>query len=286
MQPIRDLAIVLRSTQYEERHRVVTALTQQYGQVTALARNCIQSRRFGGTLAPFAASEWIFTFRPGTELCHLTEAHIREPFENLCKNFERLSLASALSELMLRLSPRHEACPDLFRLHSNALSTLATLDPLTSPGIEIPLLNAYLAKLLQWSGNQPRLQSCLTCKAPLETFLLETQLSCIIADAGWICPDCRHQGTRHIRDREGQSFEYASMRTTALTLWNFRLSLQTPIRQIPAQIQGSLEEHKSLFKFLEALFIYHIPGFDKKPLKSLRFLDLESNVQPEATNPL
>src|SRR6187551_429479 len=96
----RDLAIVLRSIPYEERHRIVTALTEQHGQVTGLARNAIQSRRFGGCLEAFAASEWQFVIKPGAELVRIEQAQIRRSFDGLRKDFERLSMASVFGEIM------------------------------------------------------------------------------------------------------------------------------------------------------------------------------------------
>jgi hypothetical protein len=61
-------------------------------------------------------------------------------------------------------------------------------------------------------------------------------------------------------------------------LIDFLMSLVSPIRQIPAHASASLEDHKYLFKFIEALLVYHIPGFDRTPMKGLRFLGLESNL--------
>jgi len=280
MHPIRDLAIVLRSVPYEERHRVVTALTEHHGQISALARNSIQSRRFGGTLELFAASEWMLTLKPGAELYHLSEAQIREPFEGLRKDFESLSLASVLSELMIKLAPQNEQCSEYFKLHSNAL---LTLNNSTGTSVEIILLNAYLAKLLQLSGSQPQLQACLECETSLNEVDPHKDLSCIVADAGWICSQCRHQETRHIREREGRTLQHSMIRLTPLIIQDFQLSLRIPIRQISSQAKASQKEHRDLFKFLEALFVFHIPGFDKKPLKSLRFLDLESSTTHRAT---
>src|SRR5476649_2404312 len=88
----RDTAIILRTVLYEERHRIVTALTEAHGLVTAMAKNCISSRRFGGALDPFVASEWLFTEKPGAEVLQLQEAVAKRSFEGLRKDFERLSL--------------------------------------------------------------------------------------------------------------------------------------------------------------------------------------------------
>src|SRR3954447_1857160 len=108
MQEIRDLAIVLRSVPYEDRHRVVTALTENHGKISALARNSIQSRRFGGALDAFVASEWSFVGRVGADLFRVERAVVRRAFEGLRKDFEKLSLASVFGELMIRLAPERE----------------------------------------------------------------------------------------------------------------------------------------------------------------------------------
>ena len=311
MQPKRDLAIVLRSVPYEDRHRIVTALTEHHGQISALARNSIQSRRFGGTLEPFAASEWQFAEKPGAELARLDEALIKRSFEGIRKDFERLSLASVFSEFMLRVAPKNEPCTDLFKLHSNALvileelpgpgsvparlsgSSFASLNIIGNVTADVTsithdrflrsillLLNGYLAKCLQWSGNQPQLQACHGCKRALDTLEPDASLTCLILDAAWICPDCRNKETHHIRDRGVQGFQAAQIRVTPMAIIDFLMSLVSPIRQIPTHAQASREEHAQLFLFIEALFAYHLPGFDQKPLNGLRFLGLESNLRP------
>lgn len=285
MHPERDLAIVLRSIRYEERHRIVTALTEHHGKVTAIAKNSVQSRRFGGTLELFAASEWQFQIKSGAELYHLNEASIRQPFEGLRSDLEKLSLASTLTEFILKISPQNEPCPDLFKLHSNALFTL---DQLTDPSVQLAILNAYLAKLLQWSGNQPLLQNCLQCSVSLHDLETTTQLSCMIADAGWICQNCRNKSTRHVQNRDGQLFQHSMLRLSVSAARDFQQYLNISIRKVPLYTQDTQATdpaHLELFRFLEALYVYHIPGFDRKSIKSLRFLGLESSVQHPAMNP-
>lgn len=284
MEKKRDLAIVLRSLPYEDRHRIVTALTQSHGQLSVIAHNSIQSRRFGGTLEPFAAGEWYFTEKPGAELQRLDEAKILRPFEGLRKNFETLSLASALNELMLRLAPKLENCEELFRLHSNALAVLDAPLPELRP--QIALLNAYLAKLLQWSGNQPRILECLGCTIRVEQLDPRQSLSCVIPDAGWVCASCRASGTRHVQSTGMGDFDRSLLKISPNAVLDFHQGLALPIRQCAAQTRATEQEQKELFRFLEALFIFHVPGFDRIPLKSLRFLGLESNLRPATGLPL
>jgi DNA repair protein RecO len=275
MEMKRDTAIILRTTPFEERHRIVTALTENHGQVTAMAKNCISSRRFGGALDPFVASEWLFTEKPGADLLQLQEAVAKRSFEGLRADFERLSLASVFNELMIRVAPKHEPCEDLFKLHANAL---AALEELPGTGVDLALLNGYLAKVLQWSGSQPQLQACMGCATPIDQLELGTAVSCVVADAGWLCENCRASHTHHLR-AAGPGMSQSLLRVTPAAIRDFYSSLTLPIRQIVAVSQASRQEHQALFKFLEALFVFHVPGFDKSPLKGLRFLELESTAQ-------
>lgn len=273
----RDLAIVLRWAPFEERHRVVTAITENHGRISALARNSIQSRRFGGTLEPFTASEWKIVERPGAELFRLEGAELKRSFEGLRKDFQRLALASAWSELMLRVAPEREPCPELFRLHSNALAVLEELPNVVRPGSEIALLTSYMAKILQWGGHQPQIQQCLGCQKPLESLDPNREVTCVVGEAAWLCLVCRDIETgsaRHVTRREEQGFQQLFLRVAPVALQDFLLGMTTPIRQVPEHFQARPDQLKGLFAFLEALFVYHLPGFDRTPLKSLRFLDL------------
>ncbi len=274
-------AIVLRSVAYEERHRIVTALTESHGKISAIARNSVQSRRFGGTLEPFVAATWRLSIKPGAELYHVEEATIRKSFEGLRKNFEILSLASVFNELMLRLAPDRENAPDLFKLHSNALALLEEY-ALRDPGSDLSdapadartilaLLNAYLAKLLQWNGTQPQLLRCLGCQRSLLDFSADTRLRCHISVACWTCPDCRSAKPDTAADY-APGFQHQFFEATQAAVGDFYIGLSTPIRKMPELAQGTLADQKLLFSLMESLMIYHVPGFDRTPLKGLRFI--------------
>ncbi len=275
MDRIQDLAIVLRWVPYEERHRVVTALTENHGRISALARNSIQSRRFGGSLEPFAASEWTFVERVGADLYRVEEAQIRRGYEGLRADFAKLSLASVFNELMIRVAPEREPCPELFRLHANALAMVeeTPAEALTGHGV---LLNAYLAKVLQWSGNQAQVQACFQCHTGLEALKPSDSLTCLVADAAWVCPSCRKAGIEHLQDPESsREFQHRSLRISARAVMDFYQSLVTPIRQVPELARATGSEHEALFLFIQAMMEYHVLGFDPTAFKSLRFLEMK-----------
>lgn len=277
-----DLAIVLRTVAYEERHRIVTALTEKHGKISALARNAVQSRRFGGALDLFVAAEWSLVERPGADLFRVEGAVVKRDFANIQKDFDRLSLASAMNELILKIAPEREVCADLFQLHANALALLDTLPKIE--GLVFAILDAYLAKLLQWSGSQPQLTRCFGCQRDLTTLEESTFVTCLVSRASWICLQCRESSKLHLEEINVKS---GALRVSRRALLDFYHSLCEPIRKLPTFWKSSPAEQRGLFEFLELLLVFHLPGFEADPkranaqgllsggvssLKSLRFL--------------
>lgn len=291
----KDLVILLRAVSYEERHRIVTGLSETQGKISAMARNAIQSRRFGGCLETFTASDWTFSKREGSDLAHLQETQIRKSFDGLKQNFEALSMASVFNELMIRLAPEFESCGDLFKLHSNALTALEELatqsQDTTFEKNLIGILNSYLAKVLQWNGTQPRLLRCYGCEKSLLDFNIETSMRVHISVAAWTCPDCKNAKPDQF-ENYAPGFQHRFLTTKPTSLGDFALALTQPIRKIPTVLLGTLEEQLSLFVILESLLIYHVPGFDRAALKGLRFIPsieplqfTDKFDQPPRTNP-
>ncbi|MFN7684139.1 MAG: DNA repair protein RecO [Oligoflexia bacterium] len=275
MRLITDRAIVLRVVAFEDRHRVVTALSENYGKISALARNSVQSRRFGGALEIFTAAEWKVSERSDqAELWSLQEARAIRAYEGLRSDLGLMAMAGVFSELMIRVAPEKEACPDLFKLHANGLAALEDLFKGSASQPPTSFLNGYLAKLLQWSGSQPSLSACRGCSRKLQDYwssgVMDAPLWVLVADAGWVCQVCK----------QGAVSEMDGPQVTSGAMADFYMSLVTPIRQIPSTAQSSEQEHRSLFRVLEALLIYHLPGFDRIPMKSLKFLGLGSTWQP------
>lgn len=261
---------------------MVTALTENYGRISALARNAVQSRRFGGALEPFAAAEWRFVERPGGELVRVEEAVIRRGYEGLRLDFERLALASVFNELLLKIAPERQPAPELFRLHANALALLDDQAKAGEPPARLSLyrlLNGYLAKLLQLQGNQPPIAACLGCEKSLLELPEHETLACSIADAAWLCPTCRTQSARHLQaststgSLPGLGFSNTQLRVSVRAFIDFLASLQTPVRKLPETLNASLAEHEELLRFLEGVLTFHVPGFDRARLKGLQFLE-------------
>ena len=257
----RELCFILRATPYRERDQIVVLLTETRGKVHAIARNSIQSRRFGGCLNLFTASELELDSRSikiseqtDERLVGVQSAQIRQSFEEIPKNFERMAAASSMNELLLRTIPNHRNAPELFKLYSNCLITLNESNSLQ---IILGVVNAFVLKLTQWLGVQPSVTRCLTCEKNLAEVLGE-RVFAQVARAGWICMDCNP--------------ETRSLSLSKNVIFDAYQSILNPIRKV--EFSASAEEHLELLAYMEQHLLFYVSGLERKPISSFHYLKL------------
>lgn len=158
MEHRRDLAIVLKTFRYAERDLVVVFLSENHGKFTAMAKGGVHSRRFGGALSLLAASELAWVLKPNAEMGRIDEALIRQEFVNIHKDYHRLSAASFMVELCLKLIEPATPARELFVALSNALYHL---DRGCAP---LSVMGAFLTKFLRILGYAPQLLRCGVCQ--------------------------------------------------------------------------------------------------------------------------
>jgi len=276
MKQTSDLAIVLKSVRYQDRHKIVTALTQNNGLISCIAQNSIQSRRFGGCLEAFSVGLWQFSQKnSNSNLFYLQEASPKKSFNALEQSFTALSLASFFNELLLRVIAPGESCPQVFQLHFNALCSIDHHYKETH--FEWILINGFLTKLLQWYGYQPQLHACISCNIPTEKIPQNSQLLGLAPKGGWLCEDC---SPFENKSSLGESIGYL----TKNALSNFNVNLNFPIKKVSQNICGTKKDHQALYEYLFDFAQYHLPGLDQSPLKSARFLVQEPTLQPQVSH--
>jgi DNA repair protein RecO (recombination protein O) len=253
-----ELCFVLKTIPFRERDIIASLFSEKRGKFSAIARNGVSSRRFGGSLDLFTAS--VFETDPKTvrlseistdALVQLNSAQIKFTAEKLSKSFEKLSAASCLNELILKAIPDHRAVPELFKLYSNGLIAIQE----SSDDRAIAIVNAFILKITQWLGVQPSLTRCVACEKPLNE-VEGNRVFPQVAKGAWICEACI-PSTR----------EAALSKLVILDAYH---SMLHPIRKI--EFQATQDEHEQLLNFLERHLQYFVPGFDKVEVASLRFL--------------
>ena len=246
---------MLRVVAYGDQHQIITAFAQRLGIIPVMVHYAMKSRRFGGALGLFTAGDWTISRRRSEGFYRLVEVSVREPFLELRRNYHRLTYASLLNELVLRLAPSEQPCPELFSLYTHGLHQLnqAELGLEAVPGF----FNILLLHLLRWQGSQPVVGACYYCQKKLSVIPPEEILSGLPHSAGWACARCA----------PSSSFSFpASSLIRAIFGVGRRLSEAVD----PTSVDGPSD--KNLCKFLLEFCQVHLPGLQDHPLKASRFL--------------
>lgn len=258
MEKTFDLVITLKAIPFEERNQIVSGLSENHGLLSVVAKNSVQSKRFGGALGLFHASVWGFESKTGRDLGTLLEATTRYAFDGIRADFLKLSAASLMSEVIQRiLQPAHPA-NDLFKLLSNALFELESL----TGGDEKPVFgvcNGFLMKILQWTGHQPQLAACVECRKPLEEAVHE-RVYAEPSRGTWTCAMCA----------DGSS---AGAELSGAALLDLKVLSSFPIRKAIPLLIEDVDGQRALFRFLHRTATYHVGGLDRTALKSAQFLE-------------
>ncbi len=258
----KELCFVLKTIPFKERDMIAVLLSEHKGKLTAIARNGRQSKRFGGSLDFFTASDFDLDTQSfkmsefGEEhLVRMNSASAKHSFERLSKSITKLSCASCLNELLLRVIPAHKAAPELFKLYSNTLTAIDELPENQS----VAILNGFILKLTQWLGVQPAMTRCKTCEKTLNEIQHE-EVYPQFQSGGWTCLDCT-------RIEERKLNRPLLSKTLILDAYH---ALLHPIRKI--EWQATEQDHFVLLEFLEQHLIYFVPGLDRVQLSSIKFL--------------
>jgi len=151
----KDEAVVLKTIKLGEADRIVTLLTRSHGKVRAVAKGVRRTKsRFGARLEPFTHVDLLVY--NGRNLDTITSAHIIEPFARIRADYGRVTAATALVELVEKISPEREKSVPTYSLLLGGLEAVAN-------GGGSTIVPAFLIKLLSLSGYHPQLRTCAGC---------------------------------------------------------------------------------------------------------------------------
>ncbi len=153
-------AIVLRSRDYGEGHRLISLFTREQGKVLAVARGVRKARaRLASALQHFTLGE--MTLAVGRRFDVITQVHVLDAFYGLRERMDTFAYASYFAELFDESLDERQSHPALFDLFGDALHRLVQGDP-------PDLLARYVEiSLIAMLGYQPQLSECACCRQPL-----------------------------------------------------------------------------------------------------------------------
>jgi DNA repair protein RecO (recombination protein O) len=151
----KDEGVVLKTIKLGEADRIVTIFTRYNGKVRAVAKGVRKTKsRFGARLEPFTQVQ-LLIHRGRRELDTITGADILVPFKGVRTDFERVTAAAAVAELVEKIMPERERALSVYDLLLGALESVAR-------GAE-NVVPAFLVKLLSVAGFHPQLSVCAGC---------------------------------------------------------------------------------------------------------------------------
>jgi len=175
----KDEGVVLKTMKLGEADRIVTLFTRDNGKVRAVAKGIRKTKsRFGGRLEPFTRVQCLI-YR-GRNLDTITSVDILDSFHEVRRDYPTLTSASALVELVEKITPERERAFSTYALLIGGLQALAD----DKGGTVVP---AFLVKLLSLCGYHPELKSCAACGGPGVLGAFSP------AFGGAVCESCWHE---------------------------------------------------------------------------------------------
>jgi DNA repair protein RecO (recombination protein O) len=152
----RDEGVVLKTIKLGEADRIVTLFTREHGKVRAVAKGIRKTKsRFGGRLEPFTRAE-LLIYKGRKDLDTITQVDIIDSFDAARRDYELLGAASAMAELVEKITPDREGAFSTYALLIGGLRALTMNKTAT-------VLPSFLIKLLSVSGYHPELKRCAGC---------------------------------------------------------------------------------------------------------------------------
>ena len=150
-------AILLRKTRLSDTSLILTWLTDTHGKLKTVAKGARQAKsKFVGRLDLFFDCEISFARSRKTELHTLREVALREPYENVRSEYERVSLASFFVELIELVTEPEHAVPEVSDLFRRALRHL------DGNAASLRALEHFESELVRILGiAQPRVSACV-----------------------------------------------------------------------------------------------------------------------------
>jgi len=231
-QLLRDEGVVLRAIPFQDRHLILSVLTQAHGKLSLFVKGARGARsRFGPEIDLLCLSEFVFLH--AANMRPLREATLITRFPALKADYDRLASAMGSARLLGLLTEEGQADPATYRLF------LALLHALNDDAQSAPVALYELAfklRLLDNFGVAPHLDGCVRCgrKDDVGGFSLER--------GGVLCRRC--QGASDLTLGAGLVYSLNAMRTMS---WE-KLSR---LRLSPADVIGGA-------RLLERFTAYHV----------------------------
>jgi DNA repair protein RecO (recombination protein O) len=232
---IKGKGFILRITPAQEADVIVRFLTYQGTALSAFARAALKSRkRFGGALQPLLHVNYRMTVRTQNGLPLLEEISVTKDFPTLTTNFDRLTHAAYIVELIEKTTHEGLENTELYNLLGSALRGLDMGLPIEG------VVTQFEVKLLSLMGWLPSLGACNLCGSNQGELTLDPGHGTVV------CSDCGYYPVKITPEMREIIMTY--LRTSILKNNSQGKHVQqiSYIMQACLKAHGGLQELKSL----------------------------------------
>jgi DNA repair protein RecO (recombination protein O) len=230
----KDEGIVLKTIKLGEADRIVTLYNRETGKVRAVAKGIRKTKsRFGARLEPFTRVQMLIY--KGRNLDTITSADILTSFDEVRRDYLKLTSATALVDIVEKITPDREPAPAVYSLLHVGMHAVAT-------GGGAAVVPGFLVKLLSLSGYHPSLSVCAGCGDSEDLGAFSA------AFGGVVCRGCWSQD----RDAQRLSYDHVALMASLLS----------------SDLGGEARDERLTFEVTQVLrryAEYHL----ERPLKSL-----------------
>ncbi len=177
-------AIPLRSIDYRETSRIITAFTEHFGKVQLIAKGVRNPRsKISAAFQNLVHAEIVFYKRETQDIYLVKDASLEDFFEHIHGDLTRFAYASVIADFLFTLLAGEQVSKTLFQY---SLFTLRSID--TTSKSDLPsVLAKYLLKGSSIIGFKMQLNVCASCgkENPTPVFFSHD-------NGGIICGSCQH----------------------------------------------------------------------------------------------
>ncbi len=179
-------ALVLKSVKFRDTSLITSFFTADFGKIKALSKGVRKERSsILSHYEPFSYVDITFYEKTKSDIHFLSECSLRCFFPKVRSDFEKISWASYLVELVEVVLPPHEENRYLFKLMLDLIRIMEEEPP-------SHLVAIFEVKLLLESGFFPNLSGCTKCgKTDIESYLS-------FSEGGLLCRTCWHHASNSL----------------------------------------------------------------------------------------
>lgn len=238
----RTEAIVIRTFDYKETHKIVTLFSKQFGKISVIAQGAKKPKSRNGAITQmFIQGE--FLLRVGKGLGTLQQGDVIHSFRKIREDLFMTAYASYMAELTYRVIEEKTPLPFIYDQFFQSLTAI-------EQGKDKEVITMmYEMKLYPLLGITPRLNACQSCGTT------ENLMYFSVGDGGVLCDGC------------GKRDAYSTLLSPQI-IKLMRLFSEVDLKRVE-NISIKPENKKALEGVLKEYFEHHSGIY----LKSRRFLD-------------